>query len=137
MKSLGASHTRHLSDSCMPVAGPQEPICPLTPDPHGTYLLSPSISHYGTLDPHMHHFPPTSPIALQSDCLLPLNNQLTTSNTFPRFQFPSQVDQTEYAQVGKLRDWNCDINFSYLQILHQPFYEYVKVEQLWSHKHIM
>ncbi|XP_060793707.1 disks large-associated protein 4 [Neoarius graeffei] len=100
MKSLGASHTRHLSDSCMPVAGPQEPICPLTPDPHGTYLLSPSISHYGTLDPHMHHFPPTSPIALQSDCLLPLNNQLTTSNTFPRFQFPSQVDQTEYTQQG-------------------------------------
>ncbi|KAF4078476.1 hypothetical protein AMELA_G00199610 [Ameiurus melas] len=100
MKSIGASHTRHLSDSCMPVAGPQEPICPLTPDPHGTYLLSPTISHYGTLDPHMHHFPPASPITLQSDCLLPLNNQLTSSNTFPRFQFPSQVDQTEYTQQG-------------------------------------
>ncbi|XP_026776731.3 disks large-associated protein 4 isoform X1 [Pangasianodon hypophthalmus] len=100
MKSLGASHARHLSDSCMPVAGPQEPICPLTPDPHATYLLNPTISHYGTLDPHMHHFPPASPIALQSDCLLPLNNQLTTSNTFPRFQFPSQVDQTEYTQQG-------------------------------------
>ncbi|GAA6093404.1 disks large-associated protein 4 isoform X4, partial [Tachysurus ichikawai] len=100
MKSIGASHTRHLSDSCMPVAGPQEPICPLTPDPHASYLLSPAISHYGTLDPHMHHFPPTSPIALQADCLLPLNNQLTTSNTFPRFQFPSQVNPTEYTQQG-------------------------------------
>ncbi|XP_058266471.1 disks large-associated protein 4 isoform X2 [Hemibagrus wyckioides] len=98
MKSIGASHTRHLSDSCMPVAGPQEPICPLTPDPHASYILSPAISHYGTLDPHMHHFPPASPIALQSDCLLPLNNQLTTSNTFPRFQFPSQVNPTEYTQ---------------------------------------
>ncbi|TSL61125.1 Disks large-associated protein 4 [Bagarius yarrelli] len=100
MKSIGASHTRHLSDSCMPVAGPQEPICPLTPDPHGTYLLSPTISHYGTLDPHMHQFSPMSPIGLQSDCLLPLNNQLTASNTFPRFQFPSQVDQSEYTQQG-------------------------------------
>ncbi|KAK3519169.1 hypothetical protein QTP70_019997 [Hemibagrus guttatus] len=100
MKSIGASHTRHLSDSCMPVAGPQEPICPLTPDPHASYLLSPAISHYGTLDPHMHHFPPASPITLQSDCLLPLNNQLTTSNTFPRFQFPSQVNPTEYTQQG-------------------------------------
>ncbi|KAI5609225.1 disks large-associated protein 4 [Silurus asotus] len=100
MKSIGASHARHLSDSCMPVAGPQEPICPLTPDPHGAYLLSPSIGHYGTMDPHMHHFPPASPITLQSDCLLPLNNQLTTSNTFPRFQFPSQVNQTEYTQQG-------------------------------------
>ncbi|KAI5096137.1 disks large-associated protein 4 [Silurus meridionalis] len=98
MKSIGASHARHLSDSCMPVAGPQEPICPLTPDPHGAYLLSPTIGHYGTMDPHMHHFPPASPITLQSDCLLPLNNQLTTSNTFPRFQFPSQVNQTEYTQ---------------------------------------
>ncbi|XP_027021417.2 disks large-associated protein 4 isoform X5 [Tachysurus fulvidraco] len=100
MKSIGASHTRHLSDSCMPVAGPQEPICPLTPDPHASYLLSPAISHYGTLDQHMHHFPPTSPIALQADCLLPLNNQLTTSNTFPRFQFPSQVNPSEYTQQG-------------------------------------
>ncbi|XP_062871806.1 disks large-associated protein 4 isoform X1 [Trichomycterus rosablanca] len=98
MKGLGATHSRHLSDSCMPVAGPQEPICPLTPDPHATYLLSPSISHYGTLDPHMHHFPPTSAIALQSDCLLPLNNQLTTSSTFPRFQFPPQAEQVDYTQ---------------------------------------
>ncbi|KAG7323429.1 hypothetical protein KOW79_013131 [Hemibagrus wyckioides] len=102
MKSIGASHTRHLSDSCMPVAGPQEPICPLTPDPHASYILSPAISHYGTLDPHMHHFPPASPIALQSDCLLPLNNQLTTSNTFPRFQFPSQVNPTEYTQMNRI-----------------------------------
>ncbi|KAI4877267.1 hypothetical protein NFI96_016938 [Prochilodus magdalenae] len=107
MKSLGANRSRHLSDSCGPAAGPQEPICPLTPDPNTTYLLSPAINHYGTLDPHMHHFTPTSPVpvspvALQPDCLVPLNNQLTTSNTFPRFQFPTQVEQSEYAQVGTL-----------------------------------
>ncbi|XP_036446731.1 disks large-associated protein 4 [Colossoma macropomum] len=103
MKSLGANRSLHLSDSCGPTAGPQEPICPLTPDPHATYLLSPTINHYGTLDPHMHHFTPTSPVpvspmALQPDCLVPLNNQLTTSSTFPRFQFPTQAEQSEYAQ---------------------------------------
>ncbi|KAG9269255.1 disks large-associated protein 4-like isoform X1 [Astyanax mexicanus] len=103
MKSLGANRSRHLSDSCGPTAGPQEPICPLTPDPHATYLLTPTINHYGTLDPHMHHFAPTSPVpvspmALQPDCLVPLNNQLTTSSTFPTFQFPTQAEQSEYAQ---------------------------------------
>ncbi|XP_066527182.1 disks large-associated protein 4 [Hoplias malabaricus] len=103
MKSLGANRSRHLSDSCGPTTVPQEPICPLTPDPHTTYLLSPTINHYGTLDPHMQHFPPTSPVpvspmALQPDCLLPLNNQLTASNTFPRFQFPTQAEHSEYAQ---------------------------------------
>ncbi|XP_035377419.1 disks large-associated protein 4 isoform X1 [Electrophorus electricus] len=99
MKSLGANRNRHLSDSCGPAAGPQEPICPLTPDPHTTYLLTPAINHYGTLDQHMHAFPPASPIALQPDCLLPLSAQLTNSSAFPHFQFPAQP------QVGLLSEF--------------------------------
>ncbi|XP_076839845.1 disks large-associated protein 4 [Brachyhypopomus gauderio] len=93
MKSLGANRSRHLSDSCGPTAGPQEPICPLTPDPHTTYLLTPTINHYGTLEQHMHAFPPASPVGLQPDCLLPLSAQLTSSGAFQHFQFPPQTQQ--------------------------------------------
>ncbi|XP_048033394.1 disks large-associated protein 4 isoform X2 [Megalobrama amblycephala] len=100
MKSLGANRSRHLSDSCDPTAGPQEPLCPLAPDPHATYLLSPTVNHYGTLDPHFHHFPVSTPTTLQSDCLLPLNNQLTNSSTFPRLHYTSQPEQSEYTQQG-------------------------------------
>ncbi|RXN34292.1 disks large-associated 4-like protein [Labeo rohita] len=57
MKGLGANRSRHLSDNCDPTAGPQEPLCPLAPDPHATFLLSPTVNHYATLDPHLHHFP--------------------------------------------------------------------------------
>ncbi|XP_065125089.1 disks large-associated protein 4 isoform X3 [Paramisgurnus dabryanus] len=98
MQGLGANRSRHLSDTCDPTAGPQEPLCP--PDPHATYLLSPTINHYGTLDPHIHHFSVSSPTTLQSDCLLPLNNQLTNSSTFPRLHYSSQTDQSEYTQQG-------------------------------------
>ncbi|XP_057219285.1 disks large-associated protein 4 isoform X2 [Triplophysa rosa] len=98
MKGLGANRSRHLSDACDPTAGPQEPLCPLAPDPHAAYLLSPTINHYGTLDPHLHHFPVSPPTSLQSDCLLPLNNQLTNSSTFPRLHYTSQAEQNEYAQ---------------------------------------
>ncbi|XP_073731658.1 disks large-associated protein 4 isoform X2 [Misgurnus anguillicaudatus] len=98
MQGLGANRSRHLSDTCDPTAGPQEPLCP--PDPHATYLLNPTINHYGTLDPHIHHFSVSSPTTLQSDCLLPLNNQLTNSSTFPRLHYSSQTDQSEYTQQG-------------------------------------
>ncbi|XP_030642278.1 disks large-associated protein 4 isoform X1 [Chanos chanos] len=91
MKSLGVNHVRHLSDSC----APQEPLCPLTQDAQGTYLLSPAVNHYGTLDPHLHHFAPTSPTTLQ-----PLNNQLSNSSTFPRLHFTSQPEQGDYPQQG-------------------------------------
>uniref|UniRef100_A0A8C1NFU4 DLG associated protein 4 n=1 Tax=Cyprinus carpio TaxID=7962 RepID=A0A8C1NFU4_CYPCA len=87
MKSLGANHSRHLSDTCDPTVGPQEPLCPLAPDPHAAFLLSPTVNHYTTLDPHLHHFPVSTPTTLQSDCLLPLNNQLTNSSTFPRLHY--------------------------------------------------
>nr|XP_021325724.1 disks large-associated protein 4 [Danio rerio] len=99
MKSLGANRSRHLSDTCDPTAGPQEPLCPLAPDPHATFLLSPSVNHYGTLDPHLHHFPVSPPTAaLQSDCLLPLNNQMSNSSTFPRLHYSGPQEHSEYTQ---------------------------------------
>ncbi|KAK7132766.1 hypothetical protein R3I93_019109 [Phoxinus phoxinus] len=98
MKSLGANRSRHLSDSCDPTAGPQEPLCPLAPDPHAAFFLSPTVNHYGTLDPHLHHFPVSPPTTLQSDCMLPLNNQLTNSSTFPRLHYSNQPEQSDYMQ---------------------------------------
>ncbi|XP_051947635.1 disks large-associated protein 4 [Xyrauchen texanus] len=98
MKGLGANRSRHLSDTCDPTAGPQEPLCPLAPDPHVTYILSPTINHYGTLDPHLQHFPVSTTTSLQSEYLLPLNNQLTNSSTFPRLHYTTQPDQSEYTQ---------------------------------------
>uniref|UniRef100_A0A671MIC2 DLG associated protein 4 n=1 Tax=Sinocyclocheilus anshuiensis TaxID=1608454 RepID=A0A671MIC2_9TELE len=94
MKGLGANRSHHLSDTCDPTAGPQEPLCPLAPDPHAAFLLSPTVNHYATLDPHLHHFPVSTPTTLQSDCLLPFNNQLTTSSTFPRLHYTNQPDGT-------------------------------------------
>ncbi|XP_016086870.1 disks large-associated protein 4-like [Sinocyclocheilus grahami] len=98
MKGLGANRSHHLSDTCDPTAGPQEPLCPLAPDPHAAFLLSPTINHYATLDPHLHHFPVSTPTTLQSDCLLPFNNQLTNSSTFPRLHYTNQPEQSDYTQ---------------------------------------
>ncbi|XP_062315296.1 disks large-associated protein 4 isoform X2 [Osmerus eperlanus] len=92
MKGLGANRSRHLSDSCEPSAGSQKPLYPLTSDPHG-FLLSPTMNHYGTLDPHMHHFPPPNH-SLPPDCLLPLN-QMSNSSTFPRLHFSSQAEREQ------------------------------------------
>uniref|UniRef100_A0A673FG01 DLG associated protein 4 n=1 Tax=Sinocyclocheilus rhinocerous TaxID=307959 RepID=A0A673FG01_9TELE len=99
MKGLGANRSRHLSDTCDPTAGPQEPLCPLAPDPHAAFLLSPTVNHYATLDPHLHHFPVSTPTTLQSDCLLPLNNQLATSSTFPRLHYTNQPEQINKCAV--------------------------------------
>ncbi|XP_061591394.1 disks large-associated protein 4 isoform X2 [Cololabis saira] len=98
MKGLGASRSRHLSDSCEPAGCPQKPLCPLTSDPHGSFLLSPTLNHYGTLDPHLHQCPPTSPTGLPPDCLLPFS-QMSSSSTLPRLHFPPQTDQLDYSQV--------------------------------------
>ncbi|KAF7653275.1 hypothetical protein LDENG_00085310 [Lucifuga dentata] len=97
MKGLGANRSRHLSDSCEPAGCPQKALCPLTSDPHSTFLLNPTMNHYGTLDPHLHHYTPTSPTTLTSDCLLPFS-QMSNSSTFPRLQFNSQVNQVECSQ---------------------------------------
>ncbi|XP_041801394.1 disks large-associated protein 4 [Chelmon rostratus] len=98
MKGLGANRSRHLSDSCEPAGCPQKPLCPLTSDPHGSFLLSPTINHYGTLDPHLHQCPPTSPTTLTPDCLLPFS-QMSNSSTFPRLHFTSQTDQVDCSQA--------------------------------------
>ncbi|KAK5618169.1 hypothetical protein CRENBAI_021230 [Crenichthys baileyi] len=95
MKGLGASRSRHLSDSCEPTA--QKPLCPLTSDPHSSFLLSPTVNHYGTLDPHLHHYTPTSPTSLTPDCLLPFS-QIPNSSTFPRLHFNPQADQLDCPQ---------------------------------------
>ncbi|CAL8257313.1 unnamed protein product [Gadus morhua 'NCC'] len=89
MKGLGANRSRHLSDSCEPMGGSQKPLCPMTSDPHGSFMLTSTMSHYGTLDPHFHQFPATSPAQLPPDCLLPFN-QMSSSSTFPRLHFTSQ-----------------------------------------------
>ncbi|XP_070824214.1 disks large-associated protein 4 isoform X1 [Chaetodon trifascialis] len=98
MKGLGANRSRHLSDSCEPAGCPQKPLCPLTSDPHSSFLLSPTINHYGTLDPHLHQCPPTSPTTLTPDCLLPFS-QMTNSSTFPRLHFTTQTDQVDCSQA--------------------------------------
>ncbi|XP_035511836.1 disks large-associated protein 4 [Morone saxatilis] len=96
MKGLGANRSRHLSDSCEPTGCPQKPLCPLTSDPHSSFLLSPNINHYGTLDPHLHQCPPTSPTT--PDCLLPFS-QMSNSSTFPRLHFTSQTEQVDCSQA--------------------------------------
>lgn len=97
MKGLGANRSRHLSDSCEPAGCPQKPLCSLTSDPHSSFLLSPTINHYGTLDPHYHQCPPTSPTTLTPDCLLPFN-PMSNSSTFPRLHFTSQTEQGDCPQ---------------------------------------
>ena len=96
MKGLGANRSRHLSDSCEPCQ--QKPLCPLTSDPHGSFMLSPTINHYGTLDPHLHQCSPTSLTTLPPDCLLPFS-QMSNSSTFPRLHFTSQNDQVDCSQA--------------------------------------
>ncbi|TKS77846.1 Disks large-associated protein 4 [Collichthys lucidus] len=98
MKGLGANRSRHLSDSCEQAGCPQKPLCPLTSDPHSSFLLSTNINHYGTLDPHLHQCSPTSPTTLTPDCLLPFS-QMSNSSTFPRLHFTSQADQVDCSQA--------------------------------------
>ncbi|KAF1390235.1 hypothetical protein PFLUV_G00055970 [Perca fluviatilis] len=98
MKGLGANRSRHLSDSCEPAGCPQKPLYPLTSDPHSSFLLSPTINHYGTLDPHLHQCPPTIPTPMTPDCLLPFS-QMSNSSTFPRLHFTTQTAQVDCSQA--------------------------------------
>ncbi|XP_029103602.1 disks large-associated protein 4-like isoform X3 [Scleropages formosus] len=95
MKGLGASRTWHLSESCDPSAGSLEPLYPTGSLPRSPYLLSPTMDHYGTMDPH--HFPSSNPGVLTPDCLLPLNNQISNSSTFPRLHYNSHFDQSDFS----------------------------------------
>ncbi|XP_054639302.1 disks large-associated protein 4 isoform X2 [Dunckerocampus dactyliophorus] len=89
MKGLGTSHSRHLSDSCDPSSGHVEALYPQKTStmPRSPYLLSPTMDHYGTMDPHL--YPSANPGSLPAECLLPLNNQLSNSSTFPRIHYNS------------------------------------------------
>ncbi|KAJ8016707.1 hypothetical protein DPEC_G00010120 [Dallia pectoralis] len=98
MKGLGANRSRNLSDSCEPSGGSHKPLYSLTSDPHGTFLLSPNINHYGTMEPHQfHHYQAPKPDSLPPECLLPLN-QMSNSSTFPRLHFTTQSEQADYSQ---------------------------------------
>ncbi|XP_061113651.1 disks large-associated protein 4-like [Conger conger] len=76
MKGLGPARGRFLSDSCDLPGGPQEPLYPLYP--HPSYLLSPTLDPYGTLDPHFFP-PPSSPTSLPPESLLSLTGQLNST----------------------------------------------------------
>ncbi|XP_074499817.1 disks large-associated protein 4 isoform X3 [Sebastes fasciatus] len=98
MKGLGANRSRHLSDSCEPAGCQQKPLCAMTSDPHSSFLLSPTINHYGTMDPYLHQYNPTSSTTMTPDCLLPFS-QISNSSTFPRLHFTSQADQIDCSQA--------------------------------------
>uniref|UniRef100_A0A3B4VMW0 DLG associated protein 4 n=1 Tax=Seriola dumerili TaxID=41447 RepID=A0A3B4VMW0_SERDU len=79
MKGLGTNRNRHLTL------------------PRSPYLLSPTMDHYGTMDPHL--YPSANPGSFPPDCMLPLNNQLSNSSTFPRIHYNS-YDQSDFSPPG-------------------------------------
>ncbi|XP_077191462.1 disks large-associated protein 4 isoform X2 [Paroedura picta] len=96
MKGLGDNRSRHLSDN---LDSPQESL--YASQDRNPYLLSPTDSY--TMDPR---FP--TPNSLHSDCLLPLNNQISNSSTFPRihynshFEVPDENPFPSHAQATKI-----------------------------------
>ncbi|XP_031706902.1 disks large-associated protein 4 isoform X5 [Anarrhichthys ocellatus] len=99
MKGLGTNRNRHLSDSCEPSSGRPEALYSQKTStlPRSQYLLSPTMDHYGTMDPHL--YPSANPGSLPPDCMLPLNNQLSNSSTFPRIHYNS-YDQSDFSPPG-------------------------------------
>uniref|UniRef100_A0A8C7ZEX1 Discs, large (Drosophila) homolog-associated protein 4b n=1 Tax=Oryzias sinensis TaxID=183150 RepID=A0A8C7ZEX1_9TELE len=99
MKGLGTNRNRHLSDSCDPSSGHSEAFYTEKTStlPRSPYLLSPTMDHYGSMDPHF--YPSTNPGSLPADCMLPLNNQLSNSSTFPRIHYNS-YDQSDFSPPG-------------------------------------
>nr|XP_057910313.1 disks large-associated protein 4 isoform X2 [Doryrhamphus excisus] len=101
MKGLGTSHSRHLSDSCDPSSGHVEALYPQKTStmPRSPYLLSPTMDHYGTMDPHL--YTSAAPGSLPAECLLPLNNQLSNSSTFPRIHYNS-YDPSDFSPPAEI-----------------------------------
>nr|XP_020448389.1 disks large-associated protein 4-like isoform X2 [Monopterus albus] len=99
MKGLGTNRNRHLSDSCDPSSGHPEVLYPQKTStlPRSPYLLSPTMDHYGTMDPHI--YASGNPGSLPPDCMLPLNNQMSNSSTFPRIHYNS-YDQSDFSPPG-------------------------------------
>ncbi|XP_030632399.1 disks large-associated protein 4 isoform X2 [Chanos chanos] len=99
MKGYGPQRSRHLSDACDPPGDHYPPAATL---PGSPYLLTPdhrAMEHYGALDPH-HFSPSPAPPGLPPDCLMPLNNQLSTSSTFPRIHYNSHYQQGDFSPPG-------------------------------------
>ncbi|XP_051568119.1 disks large-associated protein 4-like isoform X2 [Myxocyprinus asiaticus] len=99
MKGYTPQRTRHLSNY-EPPCSPSRLDTLYTPSAsstlsHTPYLLPVAMDHYGALDPH-HFSPSASPGGLQPDCLMPINNQLSSSSTFPRIHYNSHFDQGEF-----------------------------------------
>ncbi|KAK5934306.1 hypothetical protein CgunFtcFv8_014716 [Champsocephalus gunnari] len=99
MKGLGTNRNRHLSESCEPPSGHPEALyshktCTI---PRSPYLLSPTMDHYGTMDPHL--YASANQGSLPPECMLPLNNQLSNSSTFPRIHYNS-YDQSDFSPPG-------------------------------------
>ncbi|NWY05011.1 DLGP4 protein, partial [Nothoprocta ornata] len=96
MKGLGDNRSRHLSDN---LDSPQDSL--FAPQDRNPYLLSPTDSY--TMDPR---FPAQN--TLHGDCLLPLNNQISNSSTFPRihynshFEVPDENPFPSHAQATKI-----------------------------------
>ncbi|XP_042742583.1 disks large-associated protein 4 isoform X2 [Lagopus leucura] len=96
MKGLGDNRSRHLSDN---LDSPQDSL--YAPQDRNPYLLSPTDSF--TMDPR---FPAQN--TLHGDCLLPLNNQISNSSTFPRihynshFEVPDESPFPSHAQATKI-----------------------------------
>uniref|UniRef100_A0AAQ6III7 Discs, large (Drosophila) homolog-associated protein 4b n=1 Tax=Anabas testudineus TaxID=64144 RepID=A0AAQ6III7_ANATE len=88
MKGLGTNRNRHLSDSCDPSTSTL---------PRSPYLLSPTMDHYGTMDPHL--YTSANPGSLPPDCMLSLTNQMSNSSTFPRIHYNS-YDQSDFSPPG-------------------------------------
>ncbi|XP_063330538.1 disks large-associated protein 4 isoform X2 [Pelmatolapia mariae] len=99
MKGLGTNRSRHLSDSCDPSADHSEALFSqkTTTLPRSPYLLSPTMDHYGTMDPHL--YSSANPSSLPPECMLPLNNQLSNSSTFPGIHYNS-YDQSDFSPPG-------------------------------------
>ncbi|XP_016364857.1 disks large-associated protein 4-like [Sinocyclocheilus rhinocerous] len=96
MKGYTPQRTRHPSD-CEPPRSPshRDPLYPPSASStlsHAPFLLPAAMEHYGTLDPH--HFSPSP------DCLMPLNNQLSSSSTFPRIHYNSHFDQGDFGHTA-------------------------------------
>ncbi|XP_056606459.1 disks large-associated protein 4 isoform X3 [Triplophysa dalaica] len=99
MKGYTPQRNRHLSD-CEPPRSPGHlgslyPPSASSTLSHTPFLLPAAMDHYGVLDPH-HFSPSPNPGGLPPDCLMPLNNQLSSSSTFPRINYNSHFDQGEY-----------------------------------------
>ncbi|XP_048858443.1 disks large-associated protein 4-like isoform X2 [Brienomyrus brachyistius] len=98
MKGLGANRSRHLSESCDLSDCSPGPLYSTGTLPRSPYLLSPTMDHYGTMDPH--HFVSPNPGTLPPECLLPLSNQISNSSTFPRIHYNSHFDQADFSPVS-------------------------------------